>query len=297
MWSFNHTQLQRYAVMKLILKEYVKTKCDEKHKRVLCSYFIKTFLFWQFEKMDRSFWEIANLSGCIIFLFHEFYICIQTGTLRHYFVSRFNLLEIQLTPDAQTELLKIFGNVIEAGISFIGQSNSLKGVFSNFIAARHRRHCEMRTTEIHKRRILDNDENTMNNVNQIMVHTHALETKYKSPPSDFLFSVFVRLTSGSSSTAFDMLTIRIVCRLIVIKTLNISSHQGNRYRNYLMRALSKNIYGIDIASSKLWLRTFLLQQGDYDGSLQWGQSDVDPKEFKRIIRTSSISKFQPYHKH
>ena len=25
------------------------------------------------------------------------------------------------------------------------------------------------------------------------------------------------------------------------------------------------------------------------------QSDVDPKEFKRIIRTSSISKFQPYH--
>ena len=30
---------------------------------------------------------------------------------------------------------------------------------------------------------------------------------------------------------------------------------------------------------------------------KWGQSDVDPKEFKRIIRTSLISKFQPYHKH
>ena len=28
-----------------------------------------------------------------------------------------------------------------------------------------------------------------------------------------------------------------------------------------------------------------------------GQSDVDPQEFKRIVRTSSISKFQPYHKH
>ena len=26
----------------------------------------------------------------------------------------------------------------------------------------------------------------------------------------------------------------------------------------------------------------------------WGQSDVDPKEFKRIIRTSSISKFQDH---
>ena len=30
---------------------------------------------------------------------------------------------------------------------------------------------------------------------------------------------------------------------------------------------------------------------------KWGQSDVDPKEFKRIIGTSSISKFQPYRKH
>ena len=37
------------------------------------------------------------------------------------------------------------------------------------------------------------------------------------------------------------------------------------------------------------LRNILLQK--------WGKSDVDPKEFKRIIRTSSISKFQPYHKH
>ena len=30
---------------------------------------------------------------------------------------------------------------------------------------------------------------------------------------------------------------------------------------------------------------------------KWGQSVLDPKEFKRIIRTSSISEFQPYHKH
>ena len=120
-WSFNHTQIQCYAVMKVILKEYVKTKCAEKHKSVLCSYFIKTFLFWQFEKIERSFWQIANLSGCIMYLFHEFVSCIRTGVLRHYFVPRFNLLEIKFTPDAQTELLKIFGKLIETSISILGQ--------------------------------------------------------------------------------------------------------------------------------------------------------------------------------
>ena len=267
-WSFNHTQLQCYAVMKVILKEYVKTKCAEKYKSVLCSYFIKTFLFWQFEKMDRSFWQIANLIGCIIFLFREFYFCIQSGTLRHYFVSRFNLLEIKLTPDAQTELLKIFVNVIEAGISIIGQSHSLQGVFSNFIAARHRRHCEMRTTEIHKRRILDNDENRMNYANQIMYQIRFLETKYKSSPCDFLFSVCVTLSIGSSSTSLAMFAIRFVCRFIVIRTLYHSSQQSNRYLHYLMTSLSKYMYGTDISTSKLWLATFLLQQGDYYRSLQ-----------------------------
>ena len=110
-WSFNHTQLQCYAVMKLILKEYVKTNCAEKHKSVLCSYFMKTFLFWQFEKIERSFWQIANLSGCIMYLFHEFFSCIRTAVLRHYFVPRFNLLEIKLTPDAQTET---FENILQS---------------------------------------------------------------------------------------------------------------------------------------------------------------------------------------
>ena len=59
-WSFSHTQMQCYAVMKLILKEYVKTNSVEKHKSVLCSYFIKTFLFWQFENTERYFWQIAK---------------------------------------------------------------------------------------------------------------------------------------------------------------------------------------------------------------------------------------------
>ena len=161
-WSFNHTQLQCYAIMKLILKECVKTACSEKHKSVLCSYFIKTFLFWQFETTDQSFWQITNLSGCIMSLLREFYICIQTGVLRHYFVPRFNLFHIKLTPDAKTEISNIFGKVIETGISIIGQCSSMSGVCSNFFEIRDRRHCAEQTTKIYKRRLLNNDEIIMN---------------------------------------------------------------------------------------------------------------------------------------
>ena len=132
-------------------------------------------------------------------------------------------------------------------------------MYSDFIATTDRRHCEIRTTEIHKLSILDNDENKMIYVNEIMFHIHLLETKYKSLTSDFLFSVFVRLTSGSYSKSLAMFAIRFVYCLIVIRTLYNSSHLSNRYLHYLMTTLIKNMYGTDLASSKLWLATFLLR--------------------------------------
>ena len=35
---------------------------------VLCSYFIKTLLFWTFEETDPSFWCADNLKDCISYL-------------------------------------------------------------------------------------------------------------------------------------------------------------------------------------------------------------------------------------
>ena len=96
-WSFNHTQIQCYAFMKLILKEFIKVNSTENTKGVLCSYFIKTFLFWQFEETDQSFWQKKNLRGCLVFLLREFYKCIKEGVLCHYFIWKFNLLEVKLT--------------------------------------------------------------------------------------------------------------------------------------------------------------------------------------------------------
>ena len=266
-WSFNHTQLQCYAVMKLILKEYVKTKCSQIHKSVLCSYFIKTFLFWRFETTDPSFWQEANLTGCIMYLFHEFYICIQTGVLRHYFVSRFNLLDIKLTPDAKTQLLQIFGNVIETGIAVLGQCHSLSGVFSNFIAIRDRRHREKRKTEIYKHRTLDDDEITMVFVNR---DTLALK-QFINKPLSYVLSIaaIVKIMSERYvSTSFPVLIIKYLYLMTTIEKLYNSSHQCNKYLNCFISSLSKNCYGTDITSSKLWLATFLLQRGDQCKSLQ-----------------------------
>ena len=115
-WSFNHVQMQCYAVMKIILKEFIKKKCSP-NNQVLCSYFIKTFLFWKFETTNKNFWQKDNFRECIKCSITEFAKCLHEGELRHYFMPRFNLLSVKLTREAQSELLQLYDIVIQHDIS------------------------------------------------------------------------------------------------------------------------------------------------------------------------------------
>ena len=65
-WSFNHVQMQCYAVMKIILKEFINPHCSPDN-RILCSYFVKTFLFWEYEETDPLFWCPQNFRECVMF--------------------------------------------------------------------------------------------------------------------------------------------------------------------------------------------------------------------------------------
>ena len=92
-WSFNHVQIQCYAALKIILKEFINPHCSLDY-RVLCSYFIKSFLFWKYEETDPSFWSEENIRICIMFLLSGFRECILRSSLKHYFIPEFNLLSV-----------------------------------------------------------------------------------------------------------------------------------------------------------------------------------------------------------
>ena len=133
-WSFNHTQMQCYAVMKILLKEFIKKRCTQQNQ-VLCSYFIKTFLFWQFETTDLNFWRQNNFRECFNSLIQEFAKCLHDGELKHYFIPTFNLLSVKLTREARTELLQLFDIIIQHGISIFQECNTLRDVWSKFLSA------------------------------------------------------------------------------------------------------------------------------------------------------------------
>ena len=268
-WSFNHTQLQCYAVMKLILKEFIKKQCSEKHKGVLCSYFIKTFLFWHFERTESSFWQPTNLTACIMYLLNAFYDCIQMGVLRHYFVPRFNLFEIKLTPDAQSELLHLFRMVLEIGIPILEQCDSLSVIYMKFREVTDVNQCKVREEEILRYQVLNNDKTIMESFTLcVLENIHWSSTFLLIPIENILAAVVRLINDGDVSTSLPAVTIRNLCRRIAIERLYECLHQGTKCTYYYMKALNKNVYATDKATSKLWFATFLLQQKDYGRSLK-----------------------------
>ena len=158
-WSFNHVQMQCYAVMKIILKEFIKPKCSQEN-RVLCSYFIKTFLFWQYESKDIRFWCTDNFRECVRFLFIEFRKCLREGEIRHYFFRRFNLLSIKLTPEFQTELLRLFDIIIQRDVAIFKECRTLSSIWSKFEAneGKDNTNMSMALRNIRRTNIIRNDK-------------------------------------------------------------------------------------------------------------------------------------------
>ena len=244
-WSFNHTQMQCYAVMKLILKEFVKVRCTQRHKGVLCSYFIKTFLFWMYEAKNPSFWQNANLKECLTYLFQEFYTCIENGMLRHYFIPRFNLLEIKLTPDAQIELLTHFRALIDGGISMIGRCSSLSGVWSNFCQRRERNETEehMREMFIHQIYIKDNYliGKVLTTIGDVLQTPKFFD--YRVSKGKLLITIENELQDNAFSDLL-LLTKISICLYTNIELLNCPT-RGNKSRYKNLKFLDSNVFGSD----------------------------------------------------
>ena len=260
-WSFNHTQLQCYAILKFILKEFVKINCSKKHADVLCSYFIKTFLFWQFEKTDTSFWQPSNFRRCFMYLLNEFRRCIQCGVLRHYFIARFNLLEIKLTPGAQAELVHIFDVMIQNDMLVLGQCASLSGVWNKSRKTLTVKQIDSQIRKTIKHRLISNDEGLIS-----VFATRTRPLVHFSLPH--YHTVFRAIDECHTSTSLPILFKILLRFLNTIEQLNTSCLQGNKSLYNHIKTLDKNVYGTDIASSKLWLATFLVKQRDYCGALQ-----------------------------
>ena len=258
-WSFNHVQMQCYAVMKIILKEFINPHCSPDN-RVLCSYFIKTFLFWKYEETDARFWCQGNFRECIIFLLCGLRECILHGSLKHYFIPGFNLLSIKLTVESRDEILRILYIILQSDFSIMKECNTLKAVWDEFA------NTESGIGESVPRRngiLLKNDVHLMQTI--VMMQYHIV----KNCQSDLLKLIYQYVPRCLQISSLVSFAVHLILFLLSNKV--VGSFQGNMsnkqfYRH--CRYLKLNIHGFDLSTSRLWYAMLMTMRGDYPLSLR-----------------------------
>ena len=262
-WSFNHVQVQCYAVMKIILKEFIKVRCSPPNY-VLCSYFIKTFLFWKFEVTESTFWRADNFRACISFLLVEFTKCIRDRELPHYFFPSFNLFSIKLTREAQRELLLILETAIEHDIAILRECNTLRKVWSRFTTTDGNIN---HVTSIMKRtNIVRNDECLMSHAG-LCYHLYSGLTCSPSDPS-LVTRAVTHLTTGILAGRYTTSLAPLVLRYHVLMSNIPHRVSGNRDAYKLGRLAHSDAASVNISTFKLWYAMASLMRTDYAACLR-----------------------------
>ncbi|XP_071147331.1 uncharacterized protein [Mytilus edulis] len=102
--TFSHTQLMCYALLKIILKDVIAN--DSECKDLLCSYFLKTIIFWISEELPSSVWKPDNLIPCFMRCFSRLVYCVEHSVCSHYFIPENNMFENKIEGRARDVLLQ-----------------------------------------------------------------------------------------------------------------------------------------------------------------------------------------------
>ena len=267
-WSFNHVQIQCYALMKILLKEFIKVRCNPQNQ-VLCSYFIKTFLFWKFESTDLNFWCAEKIRECMKYLLSEFTKCIRNGVLRHYFIPRFNLLSIKLTQAAQTELLQLLDIIIQSDISILRECRTLQKIWSKFLQAHDDRNKINDICNSKQRNMQRNDKYIRIYLNLLndTVAIDVLQNGLHASRLDLYCKGFHQIMTLSCKSHLKPLVLKSFLSKMLIKQLVHKSGSRNKDLYQLYRLAQNDTWSYDISTCKLMCAILLHKKGDYSSTL------------------------------
>ncbi|XP_071148912.1 uncharacterized protein [Mytilus edulis] len=100
--SFNHCQLLCYALLKIFLKEIIDNV--DIFNKVLCSYYMKTILFWVLEEVDHTYWTQVNLLRCFLLCMQRLHYFIGCNYIPNYFIPKHNMIDGRMSEQLRKKL-------------------------------------------------------------------------------------------------------------------------------------------------------------------------------------------------
>ncbi|XP_052075908.1 cyclic GMP-AMP synthase-like [Mytilus californianus] len=131
--TFTHTQLLCYVLLKILLKNSINI--DSGCKELLCSYHMKTVLFWVSEELPLSEWRPENLTSCFMRCLRRLIYFVEYSMCPHYFIPENNLFENKMNGQSREILLNKLYIFNSYGWQCIAcsENSPLKGVSYNIL--------------------------------------------------------------------------------------------------------------------------------------------------------------------
>ncbi|XP_078321985.1 uncharacterized protein LOC111112408 [Crassostrea virginica] len=210
--SMNHCQFLTYGLLKIFLKEVIDEQSEETNK-LLCSYHMKTVIFWVIQQNAVPLWCPQNLLAGFWVCFKLLLKWVYEGVCPNFFIPENNLFQSKVHGSAQKKLFLQLHGLYEKGLVCLLQSPSIKSYISDVLYNPRLSICTSEDKMISE---CDHDKELFNeiywntpyspkNIDHCIKYLHTIELMIGEPLTQYQVLMLQRSTANIlQSTAFTL---------------------------------------------------------------------------------------------
>ena len=260
--TFNHTQLLIYSVLKFVMKRLINLHEPD----CMCSYFVKTTLFYCIENTETTMWETGQLdlcySKCLTLLYHF----VDGMFCPNFFMRGYNLFRRKINAQNRPRILSILLWLLQLGIS--GALYHTKDWFLFFIpkteAGLEAKVDALILRGIWFQKLICQIRGTISSTPNI---SHSFEKTVQ-----LIVETALQCLTTEEARDVTLLLSRIISSYTASKLAGLSKHQVNGNKcNYNITKLIQTFYKrgsmFDVSLGRLRYATYLYMMNDADQCL------------------------------
>ncbi|XP_078320645.1 uncharacterized protein LOC111113367 [Crassostrea virginica] len=210
--SMNHCQFLTYGLLKIFLKEVIDEQSEETNK-LLCSYHMKTVIFWVIQQNAVPLWCPQNLLAGFWVCFKLLLKWVYEGACPNFFIPENNLFLSKVHGSAQKKLFLQIRGLYDKGLVCLLQSPSIKSFITNVLYNPRLSICtneDRMISECHHDKelfheIYWNTPDSPQNLNRHIKYLHTIELMIGEPLTQYQVLMLQRSTADIlQSTAFTL---------------------------------------------------------------------------------------------
>ena len=208
-YAMNHTQFLTYGLLKIFVKDFNSGLKEE--EKLLCSYYMKTAIFWVIQQNTTLDWNPQNLLGGFWICFKLLVKWVYEGVCPNFFLPENNMFLNNVHGVAQRKLFTRLYGLYEKGIAVLLQSPSINPCIVNVLCNPRLSVCTDEWTlisdaelDVHLFAEIDINDSLhahFSNLQDCMECFHSVEQLIRSPLTQYQIIMLQKHTASILQTA------------------------------------------------------------------------------------------------